>query len=83
MKTGENVSEVDSRHEDYRWIVADWEYPAASTHTYVTADIDWSNNPADGWNSLDTAHPFAPYGPRAFIHNPPHFGGHPRNTSHA
>ena len=71
MKTGENVSEVDSRHEDYRWIVADWEYPAASTHTYVTADIDWSNNPADGWNSLDTARPFAPYGPRAFIHNPP------------
>ena len=69
MTTDENVSEVDWRHEDYRWIVVTWQYPADSTHTYVTADIDWSNDPQKGWNHLDTQHPQQPWGPRATVNH--------------
>ena len=51
-QTGDVISGERSTRKDYRWVLLEWDYPSGSSHTYTEAQIQWSDNPADGWNSV-------------------------------
>ncbi len=66
-QTGDALSGTDWTRKDYRWVELTWEYPAGSSHAYVMAHIQWSDNPADGWKTVETQRPRLDWGPRADV----------------
>ena len=66
-QTGDVLSGESWTRKDYRWVTIEWDYPSGSSHTYTEAQIQWSNNPADGLQSVRSGSHQPPAGPRAVV----------------